>query len=548
MRFRTWILSTLVLAGLAYGAQQAAGSAIPHLERRGDRTQLIVDGKPFLVLGGEVFNNSTTSLEYMKPIWPRLKSMHLNTVLAPISWALLEKSEGQFDYTLVDGLIRDARAHNLRLVFLWFGSWKNTWSSYAPDWVKRNQERFPRVHLRDGAGTERLSPFSEANREADTRAFAALMRRVREVDGETHTVIMIQVQNEVGVIPDARDHSSVANAAYAAPVPKELIDHLLKHKDTLHPTLHARWQKTGFRTSGNWEAVFGPGLETEDLFMAWHYARYIGKVTEAGKAQYNLPMFTNAALIRPSYAPGQYNSGGPLAHSVDIWKAGGPQLDFLAPDIYFEFKKWSAEYDRTDNPLFVPEAAGGEQGVAQAFYAIGQHGALGYSPFGIDWFERPGEGETKFSRGYGILAQLAPLILENGTKGKVAGVFIEELTRSQVVQLGDYTLELTPNQPRRNTPTQPEYPQAPRETPHGIFVMSGPDEIYMAGSGLTIRFSPHTPGPALAGLATVEEGEFVDGQWRPGRTLAGDDTGQGNSVSLRGSGPGILRVTLYRYR
>jgi len=100
--------------------------------------------------------------------------------------------------------------------------------------------------------------------------------------------------------------------------------------------------------TGNWETVFGSGLETDDLFMAWQYARYIGKVAEAGKAECPLPMYVNAALIRPSFAPGQYNSGGPLAHSMDIWTAGGPQLDSLAPGIYFGFKNWCAQYDRKE--------------------------------------------------------------------------------------------------------------------------------------------------------------------------------------------------------
>ncbi len=203
-----------------------------------------MDGAPFPALGGELHNNAATSLDYMKAIWPRLSAMHLNTVLVPISWALLEPAKGRFDYALGDGLIRAARAENLRVVLLWFGSWKNTWSSYAPDWVKRDFERFPRVQLSNGSGTERLSPFSEANRNADARAFAALMRRIREIDGGTHTVIMVQVENEVGVIPDARDHSPIANAAYDGAVPAELMDYLQKHQATLDPDLRKngrRW-------------------------------------------------------------------------------------------------------------------------------------------------------------------------------------------------------------------------------------------------------------------------------------------------------------------
>lgn len=543
MPLRRWLRAAVfLLAGLSAAAQSSA--PIPRLEERGGTTQLMVDGQPFLVLGGELYNNSATSLEYMQPIWPRLEAMHLNTVLVPISWALLEPAEGKYDYTLVDGLVREARAHHLRLVFLWFGSWKNTWSSYAPDWVKRDFARFARVQLRNGSGTERLSPFCEENRNADARAFAALMRRTREIDSEARTVILVQVENEVGVIPDARDHSAAANAAYAQPVPRELMEYLARHKDTLDADLRARWQATGFRSSGNWEAIFGEGLETEDLFMAWHYARYIGKVAEAGKAEYNLPMFANAALIRPNYAPGQYNSGGPLPHSFDIWKAGGPQLDFLAPDIYFEFKKWSAKYDRRKNPLFVPEAAGEAQGAANVFYAIGNHHALGFSPFAIDGMDVGSTGGKELARSYDLLSQLTPLIVENQSKGRVAGVLLEELTPSQKVRLGGYTLNVSGGGPRRIFPGEPALPEA-RQTPHAIFVAAAPDEFYLAGAGVTITFTPETSGPPLVGLATVEEGRFENDRWIRGRALAGDDTGQGNSISLRGS---ILRVTLYRYR
>jgi hypothetical protein len=527
----------LSLAAIAAAADTPA--SLPHLEKRGEVTQLIVDGKPFLALAGELYNNSASSLEYMKPIWARLVAMRLNTVLAPVSWAQLEPSPGKFDYTLVDGLIRDARANHLHLVFLWFGSWKNTWSSYAPEWIKRDFEKFPRVQLHDGSGTERLSPFSADNRDADARAFAALMRRIREIDGDSHTVLMIQLENEVGVIPDARDYSAAANAGYQAPVPPELMRYLAEHKEALDPDFRTRWGAAGFKTSGNWETVFGPGPQTDDLFMAWNYALYIGKVAEAGKAEYPLPMYANAALIRPDYAPGQYNSGGPLPHSIDLWRAGAPQLDFVAPDIYFEFQKWSSAYDRLGNPLFVPEAAGGAQGAANVFYAVGQHSALGFSPFGID-----GEASKPLEQSYQLLAELAPLILENQGKRMVAAALLEDLTPSQKIRLGNYTLNVTGVRT-----TGPAGAQAAAPAPHAIFIATGPEEIYMAGSGVTVTIAPNSPGPPLVGLGTVQEGHFIDGKWTPGRALAGDDTGQGNNISLTGGRAGsILRVTLYRYR
>lgn len=88
-------------------------------------------------------------------------------------------------------------------------------------------------------------------------------------------------------------------------------------------------------------------------------------------------------------------------------------------------------------------------------------------------------------------------------------------------------------------------PQAAVPSAAAIFIAVGPDEYFVAGSGITVSFSPDTPGPALAGLGTVEEGNFVNGRWVPGRQLAGDETEQGNHLSLRSLG--IQRVTLYRY-
>ena len=130
----------------AFAAQARAASiphSIPHLEKRGAVTQLIVDDKPFLALAGELHNSSSSSRQYMRPIWPRLARMNLNTVLAVVTWELIEPEEGKFDFTLVDGMIEDARRFNMRLVFLWFGSWKNGESSYPPYWVKTDGKRFP---------------------------------------------------------------------------------------------------------------------------------------------------------------------------------------------------------------------------------------------------------------------------------------------------------------------------------------------------------------------------------------------------------------------
>src|ERR1019366_9270954 len=261
MNIRSFYGCIAILALAALSALSAcsrtttvASTAIPHVQKQGTATQLIVDGKPFLMLAAELRNSSGSSLDYLKPIWPKLVAMHINTVLTAVYWELLEPKEGQFDFTLVDGAIQAARDNNLRLIFLWFGSWKNGVSSYPPARVKSDQNRFPRVQDKDGRGLETLSTLSTANRDADSRAFAALMRHI----------------NEVGVLGDWRDRCEAANKAFAGPVPKELLDYIASHKDTLHPDLSQAWEATGSKTSGTWEEVFGKAAYTDELFMAWN--------------------------------------------------------------------------------------------------------------------------------------------------------------------------------------------------------------------------------------------------------------------------------------
>jgi beta-galactosidase GanA len=295
------------LALLATAPWLGAETGLPQLRRQGTTAQLIVDGQPLVLLAGELHNSSASSLDYMAPIWDKLVALRLNTVLATVSWELTEPAEGRFDFTLVDGLVKEARRHKLRLVLLWFGSWKNGVSSYTPAWVKRDTQRFPRAIGRsNGNQKDLLSPFSDANRAADARAFVALMRHLREIDGNQHTVVMMQVENEVGIKPEPRDLSAAATAAFQAPVPAALIAYLRQHKDALLPELKAKW--TGKKT-GTWTEVFGEGIDTDELFMAWHYARYIGQIAQAGKEAYALPMYVNAWLDGDG-APGTYPVAG----------------------------------------------------------------------------------------------------------------------------------------------------------------------------------------------------------------------------------------------
>lgn len=544
--------SIIVAAALTMGqsfAKQAGGprEGMPHLEKRGKVTQLVVDGQPFLILGGELHNSSSSSLAYLKPVWPRLAAIHLNTVLAPVAWESIEPEKGHFDFTLVDGLLEGARQNKLRLVILWFGAWKNTFSTYVPAWVKTNTEQFPRVQTSDGRDTERLSPFSTAVRDADAHAFTMLMRHLRETDADQHTVLMVQVENEVGVIPEARDYSPAANASFAAPVPAQLMAYLESHQLTLEPALRTAWLTAGQKRSGTWPEVFGKTPLTSDLFMAWHFASYIQHVAAAGKAEYSLPMYVNAALIRPNYEPGQYNSGGPLPQSMDVWRAAAPSLDLLAPDIYFnEFAFWAGQYDRPGNPLFIPETRGGYAGAANAFYVFGQMSAIGFCPFGIDGqVNAPlgGPGNQAIAEAYNLLSELTPLILQKQSSGEITGMIMEgEAQRGAKLSIGDYVA----------TATRVGDPSGPGGRIGVIFLQTGTNEFLVAGSGdAQIRFSSERPGPPIVGIESIDEEFFQNGAWVPGRRLNGDESSQGQALRISTADLAqarIYRLRLYRYR
>lgn len=554
--FTLALACALLSAGAApLRARQQAAAAAPHLRRQGTATQLVVEGRPFLVRGGELGNSSSSSLEYMRPIWPKLAAMKLNTVVIPVYWELIEPSEGRFDFKLVDGLLRDARQHGLKLVPLWFASWKNSMSTYAPAWVKNDQQRFPRSQDRAGRGIEILSTFSRENMEADGRAFAAFMRHLREVDARDQTVIMVQVENEIGMIPDSRDRSPVAEKLFNGPVPQELISYLEKHKETLQPELRAAWGSAGWKTRGTWEEVFGRGIATEEIFMAWYFARYTERVTELGKTEYKLPMFVNAALIRPGYQPGQYPSAGPLPHLLDVWRAGAPQIDFLSPDIYFpNFIEWARRYQVSGNPLFIPEVQLGPQNSVQALYVFGRHDAIGFAPFSIESVEgRTGELLTA---GYELVEQLTPLIVEHQGKDEMVGLLPETSEPQRVPQrlrLNGYALNVTYERPTAAPPAQANPGAAPptqtNDAPTGGLVIAvGPDEFVVAGTGLVIVFEAGSPGDQNVGILSAQEGKYVNGQWTPGRWLNGDQTHQGRHIRLPSGRFDIQRVKLYRYR
>jgi hypothetical protein len=589
------ICVALAAAQVAWpGMAQAAGdSGGPHLETRHGTRQLVVDGKPFLMMAGELHNSSATSRAYMEAIWPALAKRNLNTVLATVEWDLVEPQEGRFDFTVVDEMILDARQNRLKLVILWFGSWKNGESSYQPLWVKADPRRFPWVKDRTGRTLNILSTFGTATRDADARAYAALMRHIREVDGKEHTVLMMQVENEVGVLGDSRDHIAAANEAFAKPVPADLMQYLAQHKETLAPELRAAWATNGSKTSGTWEEVFGPGKPdsvaaapgaerdtgrgtywlVDQVFMAWRYSMYVNQVAAAGKAEYDIPMYCNTWLEGANHPPpGEFPSGGPEPEVHDIWQFGAPKIDLLAPDLYASaFAQICERYMRNGNPLFIPETGANASNALLAFL---KYNAICYSPFGIE-----GGGGRRgapvagtdgtpppdtLAQTYAILDYMAPVILDNQGKGTIVMLQPMEDTNAppQSLKLGDYTLAIRYDAGGsvgaagdrgggRRGGGGGGFARGgggggiTNASPARFVINSGPGEYWFVGGPMSVTFAPNSPDKGSIVLGSFDETLNRNGRWVAGRRLNGDETG--NNTRWPGMGSfGIYHYTLFQ--
>lgn len=547
------------------------------LKPQGNALQLQVDGQPFFLLGGELGNSSASAIEDIRSIFPRLQQMNLNAVLVPAYWDQIEPTEGHFDFTLTDQILEEARKHQLKVVFLWFGAWKNSMSCYTPAWFKQDIRRFPRAHTRTGKPLEIASVFSKEVLLADQRAFSQWMKHLASTDKEHHTVVMIQIENEIGFLEEARDYSDVAEKQFRAPVPTALVDYLTKHKQQLHPQLKAQWEAHQCRTSGSWNDLFGESLYTDELFMAWHYASYVEQLAQTARQIYPVPLYVNAAMNSRGRKPGEYPSAGPLDHLCDLWHCAAPTLDLYAPDLYDAgFTDWVARYHTAQNPLFVPECQSTVNNAVRAFYLWGEHDALGFSPFSIE--DAQGEVAQQLTAGYGKLKEIAPLLHAQVGKGTMHGLLFDRTQSERVLTYGDLRLKC------RHYFTLPWDPRAKMEGawPEGgaVVVQLSKEEFLLSGSGVVVEFALQGEESASAqqalgedgfllqgsgdtsvasgskrktmervGLASVEEVQVLpDGTMQTVRRLNGDQTHQGRHVRISVGEYRTLRIRLYRYR
>lgn len=501
---------------------------------------------PYPILGGELSNSAATSVVDIDEVMPRMRALGLNTVLVPAYWELMEPVEGKFDFTLIDRTIDVAQREQLHVVFLWFGAWKNSMSCYAPEWFKQDTKRFPRAMTAEGKQMEIASCFSDNVLQADLKAFSALMRHIKERDPQREVVIMMQIENEIGMLESARDHSPLAEKAY---------------------------------NKERWAERYGTDEYADEKFMALSYARYVEHLAKAARETHDMPLYVNAAMNSRGRRPGEYPSAGPLAHLIDFWHEGAPSIDLLAPDIYDTgFKSWCAQYamplrpqdgGKIKNRLFIPESRCCENSGVRALYAFGEHQALGFSPFAIDQAS-PKETES-VTKAYGLLRQVFNVKHRLNTWG----LLFDQNDQERIIN--DENVVMT----CRHYFTLPWDPRATDGTtwPEGgaMLIRLNKYDYLLAGSGVVIDFKTPTEkqqeqqktlgedGFAEAGgstgqkankrftgkrlgLLSVDEVEiFDDGTMQYLRRHNGDQTHQGRHARIGVGEWKVLHIKLYEY-
>ncbi|MGO4548241.1 DUF5597 domain-containing protein [Paenibacillus sp. 2TAB23] len=519
---------------------------------------LIDQGRPFIMLAGEVHNSSSSSAEYMEPIWDKAVKLGLNSLLLPVTWEMIEPEEDVFNFRLVDELISQARRHGMRIGFLWFGAWKNAQCYYAPSWVKTDMERFQRAEVEKGKKKTNLKDFHgmpyttlsylcEATNAADAKAFRKLMLHIKQVDEKEQTVMLIQVENEPGLQGAAREHSDAADALFEADVPQLFVDYMNTQIGTMAEDVRQAVENGA--KSGSWQAVFGDAAE--ELFSAYHVASYIDKVAAAGKEIYFLPMMANCWLDKGQKA-GKYPSGGPVSRVMEVWKYCAPHVDIIAPDIYVpNFCDVCDEYVKMDNPLFIPETATHSYAGPRLLYVVGHYHALGFAPFG---FEDMGEAFTAIdSYLFGVdvsdpnlktpqnveeyawynktISSMMPLLTEKYGTSDLQATIVER-PEQDMMTFGEYGFKVMMNMPLLT-----------RKDGVCLVLKKTADEFYIIANGCAIFPFSANPAKPNVDILSLEEGRFEQGNWQMTRRLNGDEV-----AIMRYEKPTLLKIQLFGYQ
>ena len=511
---------------------------IPEIRNDNGIETLYVHDKPFLALSGEIHNSSASNLDFMeKNVWNNLKDLNMNSVIVPIYWEQIEKEEGKYDFSLVEGLIHQARENSMKLIFLWFGLWKNAESMYVPGWMKKDTTTYFRAKKVNGEPLNTISPLCEAAIKKDASVFRSLLRFIREIDEQESTVITIQVENEIGLLGTERDYCNTANEAFENTVPECLTSDL------------------GL-SGGTWKEVFGN--DAEESFMAYYFAKAVEEITAAGRSEYPLPCYANAWLKQYPWFTGSYPSGGPVVGMHSIWRATAPSLFTFAPDIYVPYvPQILDEYHHEGNPLFIPEVRKDAVTASYCMYAFGKHNAICYSPFGVEELamdpnsiDKPPmevmialnidpsafdiEGSKAYlARVYQLMEDMKPIYLKySGTEKLQSYVRKSENDYGTLLQFENYDIQVA------YAPRMPRKPLAA-----GMIYELEPNKFLMIGTMSTLTFRPKAGENVKVDMIHFEEGELENGKWIPGRTLNGDE-----KMSVRlGDMAQCYMVELYKY-
>ena len=536
-------IAAALLASVAFCPATQAAEA-PRLVEKNGRHALLVDGAPYLVLGAQI-NNSSSWASTLPQVWPALEDMHANTIEAPVYWEQMEPAPGKFDFTTADLLVKGAREHHLHLIVLWFGTWKNGNMHYVPQWIKTDTATYPRVINAAGEPIDVLSAQSPKNLEADKHAFTALMHHLAEIDGTDHTVIMVQVENESGIIGSPRDYSPESNREFAGPVPADLLKAL--HKQ-----------------AGTWQQVFGGGAE--ETFQAYYQAKYVNEIAASGKREFDIPYYCNVWLAYPVNElperqvpnPGiGWPSGGPVQHMVPLWKTLAPSIDLIGPDIYSDNRQFYISildtYARSKNALWIPETGYGDSYAPYLYLALGK-GAIGFSPFGVDrtgWTwppAGPNEHDIDPSRisprahteNYQQLAPMARELARLNFEGELKTAVDAAGMPEQELDFGKWKASVRFGYPQNDGRPAPGTPD---HSGRALVAQIGPDEFLVTGFEASVFFhtAGHLPG-IRSQILQAEDGRYEDGHWIPLRLWNGDQTDRG--LNFHRSGPAIIHIRM----
>lgn len=503
------------------------------------RTIFQSQGKPFIAIAGEAHNSSSSSAENMIGVWEKAKELGLNTLLLPASWELIEPSEGRFEFGLIDDIITQARDYAMKIIFLWFGTWKNAQCMYAPEWVKKDMVRFPRAQVDKGANKTSLKQFygmayttlsylGEETNKADAKAFSKFMRHLKEVDEKQHSVIGVQVENETGLQGTDREHSDEADALFASEVPADFVSYMKSHTDTMEEDVKAA--VLAGKDSGTWGDVFG--TFGGEIFSAYHIAGFVEKVAHAGKKAYDLPMMVNCWLDKGEEA-GKYPTGGPVTKVMEVWKYAAPSIDVFAPDIYVpNFCEICDTYTKMDNPLFIPETATHSHVAPRLVYAIGHYHAACFAPFGFEdmghlfndisaylfgvdtsdpLLTMPQKAE-EYHWCASTLNSMMDLLTDKYDTSDLQAVISERMDHDTMI-FGTFGFKILMNTPL-----------VTRKDGVCLILRECEDTYYIIANGCMVNPFSMDPKNPNYDIISLEEGKFINGKWVAGRRLNGDES------------------------